>query len=161
MVPGGGIEPPTRGFSIRCSTPELPGHSLQLARLEKRPCEQMKRRYGVGLADWQEGKGSNLSPFAYSRVSQSLCARLSGSTGSPGTEYPSPNHCAKSRSLQRCEQKGANSATRGFPQMGQGRCDFVIRREFEHWAPRAQEPDWPLSAPCGQCAWRVPLAIRA
>ena len=29
MVPGGGIEPPTRGFSIRCSTPELPGHSLR------------------------------------------------------------------------------------------------------------------------------------
>ena len=26
MVPGGGIEPPTRGFSIHCSTPELPGH---------------------------------------------------------------------------------------------------------------------------------------
>ncbi len=26
MVPGGGFEPPTRGFSIRCSTPELPGH---------------------------------------------------------------------------------------------------------------------------------------
>ena len=25
MVPGGGFEPPTRGFSIRCSTPELPG----------------------------------------------------------------------------------------------------------------------------------------
>ena len=25
LVPGGGIEPPTRGFSIRCSTPELPG----------------------------------------------------------------------------------------------------------------------------------------
>ncbi len=25
MVPGGGIEPPTRGFSIHCSTPELPG----------------------------------------------------------------------------------------------------------------------------------------
>ena len=23
-MPGGGIEPPTRGFSIRCSTPELP-----------------------------------------------------------------------------------------------------------------------------------------
>ena len=29
MVPGGGFEPPTRGFSIRCSTPELPGQSLQ------------------------------------------------------------------------------------------------------------------------------------
>ncbi len=26
MVPGGGIEPPTRGFSVHCSTPELPGH---------------------------------------------------------------------------------------------------------------------------------------
>ena|GEM_PF-2582079 len=25
VVPGGGIEPPTRGFSILCSTPELPG----------------------------------------------------------------------------------------------------------------------------------------
>jgi hypothetical protein len=25
MVPRGGIEPPTRGFSVRCSTPELPG----------------------------------------------------------------------------------------------------------------------------------------
>jgi len=25
MVPGGGFEPPTRGFSIPCSTPELPG----------------------------------------------------------------------------------------------------------------------------------------
>lgn len=26
LVPRGGIEPPTRGFSIHCSTPELPGH---------------------------------------------------------------------------------------------------------------------------------------
>ncbi len=26
MVPRGGFEPPTRGFSIHCSTPELPGH---------------------------------------------------------------------------------------------------------------------------------------
>ena len=26
VVPGGGFEPPTRGFSVRCSTPELPGH---------------------------------------------------------------------------------------------------------------------------------------
>lgn len=25
VVPGGGIEPPTQGFSIPCSTPELPG----------------------------------------------------------------------------------------------------------------------------------------
>ena len=37
VVPGGGIEPPTRGFSIHCSTPELPGHGragrLGLARV--------------------------------------------------------------------------------------------------------------------------------
>ena len=31
MVPGGGIEPPTRGFSIHCSTPELPGHGCSMA----------------------------------------------------------------------------------------------------------------------------------
>ena len=29
MVPGGGFEPPTRGFSVHCSTPELPGHIRQ------------------------------------------------------------------------------------------------------------------------------------
>ena len=28
MVPGGGFEPPTRGFSVHCSTPELPGHGF-------------------------------------------------------------------------------------------------------------------------------------
>ena len=32
MVPGGGFEPPTRGFSIRCSTPELPGREHQMFR---------------------------------------------------------------------------------------------------------------------------------
>lgn len=32
MVPGGGIEPPTRGFSIHCSTPELPGHRNDVCR---------------------------------------------------------------------------------------------------------------------------------
>ena len=30
MVPRGGIEPPTRGFSIHCSTPELPGHGERI-----------------------------------------------------------------------------------------------------------------------------------
>ena len=29
MVPGGGFEPPTRGFSVHCSTPELPGHGFK------------------------------------------------------------------------------------------------------------------------------------
>ncbi len=33
VVPGGGIEPPTRGFSIHCSTPELPGHGKAKAAL--------------------------------------------------------------------------------------------------------------------------------
>ena len=28
VVPGGGFEPPTRGFSVHCSTPELPGHGF-------------------------------------------------------------------------------------------------------------------------------------
>ena len=36
MVPGGGIEPPTRGFSIHCSTPELPGHGSPLSRSGER-----------------------------------------------------------------------------------------------------------------------------
>ena len=29
VVPGGGFEPQTRGFSVHCSTPELPGHTRQ------------------------------------------------------------------------------------------------------------------------------------
>ncbi len=33
MVPGGGFEPPTRGFSVHCSTPELPGHRINLSAL--------------------------------------------------------------------------------------------------------------------------------
>jgi hypothetical protein len=28
VVPRGGIEPPARGFSVHCSTPELPRHAL-------------------------------------------------------------------------------------------------------------------------------------
>lgn len=35
MVPGGGFEPPTRGFSIPCSTPELPGHGVTTASRER------------------------------------------------------------------------------------------------------------------------------
>ena len=36
MVPRGGIEPPTRGFSVRCSTTELPGHSGMPYKLARR-----------------------------------------------------------------------------------------------------------------------------
>ena len=39
VVPGGGFEPPTRGFSIPCSTPELPGPTAMAA----------------GLAAWEAG----------------------------------------------------------------------------------------------------------
>ena len=35
MVPGGGIEPPTRGFSIHCSTPELPNKIKGLPSFKK------------------------------------------------------------------------------------------------------------------------------
>ena len=35
LVPGGGIEPPTRGFSIHCSTPELPGHGRRQPSLRR------------------------------------------------------------------------------------------------------------------------------
>ena len=42
MVPGGGVEPPTRGFSVHCSTTELPGHArralAQASRLSKTAC---------------------------------------------------------------------------------------------------------------------------
>ena len=34
-MPGGGFEPPTRGFSVRCSTPELPGLTKLIAPLNK------------------------------------------------------------------------------------------------------------------------------
>ena len=53
MVPGGGIEPPTRGFSIRCSTPELPGHSLRRRRASKghrraNECAPMTKLRAIG-----------------------------------------------------------------------------------------------------------------
>ena len=35
MVPRGGFEPPTQGFSILCSTPELPRHVSCLGSIEK------------------------------------------------------------------------------------------------------------------------------
>ena len=34
VVPGGGFEPPTRGFSVHCSTPELPGHIRQKSQFQ-------------------------------------------------------------------------------------------------------------------------------
>ena len=59
MVPEGGFEPPTRGFSVHCSTPELPGHGLRLA---------MKAVLGCGVLrlciTWCKGNfGTNANYF--------------------------------------------------------------------------------------------------
>jgi len=54
MVPEGGFEPPTRGFSIRCSTPELLGLHGQ-NRVGAQPIE---RRY----APWQAQNQSRSPP---------------------------------------------------------------------------------------------------
>ena len=45
-------------------------------------------------------------------------------------EYPSPNHCDRSRSRQRAEQNGVCSSLRGFLQMGQGRGLVVMRHDL-------------------------------
>ena len=51
MVPGGGIEPPTRGFSVHCSTPELPGHgwngrAVRVAQVLVAGRSQVQREFG-------------------------------------------------------------------------------------------------------------------
>ena len=53
MVPGGGFEPPTRRFSVVCSTPELPRHS-QAARRNCLARGQGKRAYGEAAHAWQD-----------------------------------------------------------------------------------------------------------
>ena len=53
MVPGGGIEPPTRGFSIRCSTPELPGRAAVTgSRLRGNACIISAGALGIVIAPW-------------------------------------------------------------------------------------------------------------
>ena len=54
MVPEGGFEPPTRGFSIRCSTPEL----LGLHGKNRVGAQPIERRY----APWQAQNQSMSSP---------------------------------------------------------------------------------------------------
>ena len=93
-MPGGGIEPPTRGFSIHCSTPELPGHG-----------EREGLALGSGVVDARnEGVQRDLSvlrrfppreettgaspktcPMVLPplRDSSSLTARTDGTTGRP------------------------------------------------------------------------------
>ena len=54
VVPEGGFEPPTRGFSIRCSTPEL----LGLHGKNRVGAQPIERRY----APWQAQNQSMSSP---------------------------------------------------------------------------------------------------
>ena len=56
MVPGGGFEPPTRGFSIRCSTPELPGRAVSGNALHSaavQPCLLLVSSVIAGLARYR------------------------------------------------------------------------------------------------------------
>ncbi len=82
MVPEGGFEPPTRGFSIRCSTPEL----LGLHGKNRVGAQPIERRY----TPWQAQNQSWSYPSMLSAYS----------AGGPATRYPSSSHFSKSRSLQ-------------------------------------------------------------
>ncbi len=111
MVPGGGIEPPTRGFSIHCSTPELPGH-------------------GNGICHWVEAFYD--LPQAVSRgfLTFFQCGRCgwlsagsepasASSSRCDGTAYEPFSHFAKSISAQRFEQNGRKAWRESSPQIGQ------------------------------------------
>ena len=56
LVPGGGFEPPTRGFSIRCSTPELPGRAVSGNALHSaavQPCLHLLSSVIAGIARYR------------------------------------------------------------------------------------------------------------
>ena len=109
MVPEGGIEPPTRGFSIHCSTPELPGH------------------YAVNGSGWGVLglRGAVSRGFLHS-ISMRLrhllfnvlkcLPRHSGSA----MEWHSPftQHCARSTSAQRRSRTGDNRSSVAFRRSG-------------------------------------------
>lgn len=54
LVPGGGFEPPTRRFSVVCSTPELPGQPCDDDPL-RGSASGWKGAYGEGFRALQEG----------------------------------------------------------------------------------------------------------
>jgi len=49
-LPRDGFEPPTRGFSVHCSTPELPRRKQRLKALSLRNKEQPPRRLQAEIA---------------------------------------------------------------------------------------------------------------
>ncbi len=111
MVPGGGIEPPTRGFSIHCSTPELPGHGNDV------------RRWVEAFYDLLPVVSRGFFTFFQcGRFGVSSCASTSASRSSSrcdGTAYEPFSHLAKSISAHRFEQNGRNFCAVSFLQIGQ------------------------------------------
>ncbi len=111
MVPGGGIEPPTRGFSIHCSTPELPGHGNGVGRWVEAFYDLLLGVSRGFLTFFQWGRSGRASSWNSS---------VSGSSSRcEGTEYDPLSHLARSTSAQRFEQNGRNRVTVSSPQMGQ------------------------------------------
>ena len=111
MVPGGGIEPPTRGFSIHCSTPELPGHGNGVCRWVEAFYDLLQAVSRGFFTFFQCGRDC---PVLTSKSSES-----GSSSRCEGTAYDPFSHLAKSMSAQRFEQKGRNLATVSSPQIGQ------------------------------------------
>ena len=72
-MPEGGVEPPTRRFSIVCSTTELLRHIIAAVGIFEVPCKRMKRAYGEALRDWQDPN----SVFACNIFGRGLLARHS------------------------------------------------------------------------------------
>ena len=77
MVPGGGIEPPTRGFSIHCSTPELPGHRNDQAVLAS---------LGSGVLD--VGGGGVQRELCEKQVPSAVSGFLPAAVGFRGRRHP-------------------------------------------------------------------------
>ena len=132
MVPGGGIEPPTRGFSIHCSTPELPGHGRPPKWSGERVlggcggcpasfCAQTRaltpRCVSAAFAPRAERLRSRQLPLQY------LQDRLRRSRRSRSAISP------RSTSAQRREQNGRYFCTVSAPQIGQL---MSAPREWEH-----------------------------
>ncbi len=108
MVPGGGIEPPTRGFSVHCSTPELPGHgwngrAVRVAQVLVAGRSQVQREFGCDSV-W-------------------FCAAFAQRRGKLGViiaaVHRPANHLPRSTLAQRSEQNGWWRSLLSFRQIGQ------------------------------------------
>ena len=86
VVPGGGIEPPTRGFSVHCSTPELPGHGF---------CE------AASLGSWSSNGGLGVCPEGFGE-------KISGGLGLFELTPDAPLRCRLDRRLEWRKRLSAN-----------------------------------------------------